>query len=81
MGYERQKLALQEKLTELVVPEVDAATAAGKLLEELPRLWKKANEIERRKLLLTMLDAVYIDVKEEHRVVAIKAKPAFKALF
>ena len=36
---------------------------------------------ERRSLLLTMLDAVYVDAKEEKRVVAIKPKPAFRSLF
>ena len=36
---------------------------------------------ERRKLLLTMLDGVYIDSKEEKRILAIKPKPVFKAIF
>jgi site-specific DNA recombinase len=31
---------------------------------DLPRLWEKANQEERRKLLLTMLDAVYVDAKK-----------------
>ncbi len=35
---------------------------------------------ERRRLLLTMLDAVYVDAKEEHRVVAIRSKPPFRPL-
>ncbi|MSP78885.1 MAG: hypothetical protein EXR67_04970 [Dehalococcoidia bacterium] len=61
--YERQKRMLQEKLAGLVVPEVDAARAAGKLLEHLPALWKRANESERRKLMM-MLDCVYVDSKE-----------------
>ena len=35
---------------------------AGTLLESLPILWEEANLTERRKLLLTMLDAVYVDI-------------------
>ena len=80
VGYERQKRALEERLSGLVLPAVDAAAEAGRLLEDLPRLWGQASESERRKLLLTMLDAVYVDAREERRVVAVKAKPAFKPL-
>ena len=36
---------------------------------------------ERRKLLLTMLDAVYVETVEEKAIVAIRPKPAFRALF
>jgi site-specific DNA recombinase len=49
-----------------------AAEEAGKLVQDLPRLWAGANLGERRKLLLTMLDAVYGDVKDGKRIVAIK---------
>ena len=41
----------------------------------MPALW------ERRKLLLSMLEAVYVDTVEEKAVVAIRPKPAFRALF
>ena len=34
---------------------------AGKLLGNLPQLWEEANLSERRNLLLTMLDAVYVE--------------------
>ena len=42
---------------------------AGKLLEDLPALWEKADLGERRRILLTMLDAVYVDPRRgaEHR--------------
>lgn len=36
---------------------------------------------ERRKLLLSMLDAVYVDAKKMKSVVAIKPKPPFKLVF
>jgi len=48
---------------------------------DLPRLWEKANQEERRKLLLTMLDAVYVDAKKTKSIVAIKPKPPFKPVF
>ena len=63
--YRREKRALEEKLSSMVVPGVDAARAAGKLLENLPTLWDESNLTERRKLLLSMLDAVYVDTVEE----------------
>ncbi len=79
--YRREKRGLEEKLAGLVVPEVDATRQAGKLLEELPNLWEDADLGERRKILVTMLDAVYVDTVEEKSVVALKPKPAFQALF
>ena len=41
----------------------------------------RANQEERRKLLLTMLDAVYVDAKKSKSIVAIKPKPPFKPVF
>jgi hypothetical protein len=79
--YKRQKRQLEEKLGDLVVPGVEAAQEAGKLLENLPQLWAEADLGERRKILLAMLDAVYVDTVEEKAIVAIRPKPAFQALF
>ena len=79
--YRREKRALEEKLTLLVVPGIDAAKKAGKLLESLPTLWEEANLAQRRSLLMTMLDAVYVDTVEEKSIVAIRPKPAFQPLF
>ncbi|MFC1935638.1 hypothetical protein ACFLX9_02615 [Chloroflexota bacterium] len=77
--YHREKRYIE--MESLAVPEVDAATKAGRLIEDLPRLWAEANLEERRKLLLTMLDAVYVDTKESRPIVAIKPKPAFAPIF
>ena len=60
--YRREKRLLEERLGSLVVPGVDAAREAGKLL-------------------LAMLDAVYVDTVEEKAIVAIQPKPAFRPLF
>jgi site-specific DNA recombinase len=69
------------ELESLVIPQVNSVEEAGKLIMDLPRLWSKANEEEKRRLLLTMLDAVYIDTKKTKSVIAIKPKPPFKPVF
>ncbi len=79
--YRREKRSLEEKLASLVEPGVDATKQAGTLLENLPALWEEANLTERRKLLLAMLDAVYVDTVEENALVAIRPKPAFMPIF
>ena len=48
---------------------------------DLPRLWAEANQEERRRLLLTMLDAVYVDAKKTKSIIAVKPKPPFKPAF
>ena len=62
-------------------PGIDAAKEAGRLLENLADMWEQANLAEQRKLLMTMLDAVYVDTVEEKCIVAIRPKPAFQPLF
>jgi len=79
--YHRQKRLLEMELESLTVPQANAAEEAGKLLMDLPRLWAGATPEERRKLLLSMLDAVYVDAKEEKRIVGIKPKPPFRPIF
>ena len=53
-GYRREKRSLEDKLGNLVVPGVDAAMEAGKLLENLPVLWEESDLAERRNLLMAM---------------------------
>lgn len=79
--YTDRKRNLETQLASLVIPDVDAAKEAGKLLEALPTLWEEADLEERRKLLTSMLEAVYVDTVEERAIVALKPKPAFRALF
>ncbi|HAC20326.1 MAG TPA: hypothetical protein DCF78_17315, partial [Dehalococcoidia bacterium] len=50
------------------------------MVENLPQLWGKANLGQRREMLVTMLDAVYVDTVDEKRIVATRPKPAFKPL-
>ena len=53
---------------------------AGKLLENLPDLGEEADLTENRKLLMAMLNAVYVDTVEVKSVVAIRPKPAFRPI-
>ena len=49
-------------------------------LTGLPDLWAAANLAERRSLLLTVLDAVYVDVRGAKAVVSVKPKAMFEAV-
>jgi site-specific DNA recombinase len=79
--YQRQRKLLELEMESLVIPEIDAAREAGELIHNLPELWKEANASERRKLIVTMLDAVYVDVKQTKSIIAIKPKPPFIPVF
>lgn len=78
--YRRQKHALESELESLIVPEVDAATEAGRLITQLPELWAGATVAERHELLVQMLYGVYVDMKGCKSVVAIKPKAPFRAV-
>ncbi|MCI0805143.1 MAG: hypothetical protein J4N96_11925, partial [Chloroflexi bacterium] len=79
-GGHGQKKSLEWVLESLLVPEVDAAKEAGRLLADMPRLWAGATLQERHQLLRTILDAVYIDMKGGKSIVSVKAKPAFQGV-
>ena len=79
--YRRQKQQLEDILSDLVIPGLEAAQQAGTLLENLPDLWEKAELPERRRILMTMLDSVHVECQDERQIVAIKPKPAFRPLF
>jgi len=52
-----------------------------RLRDKVAQLWVESNVKERRKLLLNMLDAVYVDAKQTKSIVAIKPKPPFRPIF
>jgi site-specific DNA recombinase len=79
--YNRQRRLLEMELESLILPAANAAEEAGKLLLNLKELWKCANPEEKRQLLVTMLDAVYVDTKQTRSVVALKPKPPFRPVF
>ena len=73
--YHRQKKVLEMELESVVVRAADAAEQTGTPLMNLEQLWAGANPEERRKLLQSMLDAVYIDAKKSKSTVAVRPKP------
>jgi site-specific DNA recombinase len=79
--YQYQRKLLEMHLESLVIPEVDAAKEAGELIYHLPALWQAANFSERRRLIISMLDAVYVDAKQIKSIVAIRPKPPFIPIF
>lgn len=52
----------------------------GRLGQRLPELWALADLSERRRLLTTILDAVYVDVRDGDVGVTIRPKAAFDAV-
>lgn len=78
--YRQIKRNLEFELEGLVVPQANAAEEAGRLVQGLPELWARASAEERRKLLLTVLDAVYVDGRAK-TVVSVRPKPPFRPLF
>ena len=64
----------------MVVPTVDSVPEARRLLRDLSSLWADAGAGERRMLLLTVLDAVYVDARGARAIVSIRPKAAFEAV-
>ena len=63
------------------MPEADAVAEARRLVQNLPELWANADQSERRRLLLTVLDAVYVDTRDSEAAVEVRPKAAFGAVF
>ena len=72
-----EELDTELRLAQLAAP-VEIDEAAG-LLEDLPVLWSEATPDERGRLLRTLIEGVYVDMKSK-RVVGVTPVPAFKAL-
>ena len=60
---------------------MNAAEEAGKLIHNLPELWKQAIQSEKHKIISTVLDAVYVDAKQFKTVVSIKPGPPLNLFF
>ena len=58
-----------------------ARVEKGAWWQQLSELWSEATSQERHRILVSMLEAVYVDHKEAKAVVAIQPKPAFRAVF
>lgn len=79
--YNVQRKMLQDRLDSLVIPEAESAFDAGEMLENPGNVWKHASLEEKNRLLVSMLDAVYLDIAAAKCVVGIVPKPAFHPLF
>ena len=79
-AYQSEKMQLKERISSLVIPEVDLAVEAGALLEQVQDLWAEATLGERHELLAGMIDAVYIDLRSR-QIVGVLPKPSFRQAF
>ncbi len=77
--YHRERERLLEQLQALVVPDDGPLVRAGTYVEDLANLWLAATLGERRAIVLTIVDAVYVDVNNE-QVVSIQPKADFLPL-
>ena len=62
------------------IPELDDAKEAANLLQDFNALWKAASTAQRNRLLLTILEAIYVDV-ERREIVGLRPRRAFLTLF
>lgn len=79
--YEYQKKLLQDRLSTLSIPKLNATLDAGSLMENMGTVWSNSSIEDKHKLITLMLDAVYIDLLVSRRVVGILPKPIFYPLF
>lgn len=77
--YQTRPRAIKERLDVLVIPEVDAATIAGSLMENMPALWAQADVRQRNQMLSSMLEGVLLD-PASRSVVGLLPKPAFREI-
>ncbi len=68
----------QIEQTSVITPP--AIEDAVKLFDDIPMLWNEATTEERRTLVKSLVELVYVDLETKH-VTAVKPTPAFRALF
>jgi len=78
--YAVQRSSLLQVLETLVIPEADATLNAGKFLDNLGTVWQEASLEERHRILVNMLEAVYVDLVCKS-IVGLVPKPPFYRLF
>ena len=78
--YRRERDEAQAELDALVIPEEPDVLAAGQFLETFADIWVEAIPKERKELLGLLLEEVLVDVAED-RIVCVKPKASFVALF
>ena len=78
--YDLIKSNADAEMDRIYIPELDDAKEAAKLLQDFNALWKGASTSSRNRLLLTILEAIYVDV-ERREIVGLRPRRAFLTLF
>ena len=78
--YEMRLAEIDRQLEQASVTTPPDVEDAVQLFSNLPMLWNEATMDERRSLLKTLVELVYVDIKTK-RVTAIKPTPAFRVLY
>lgn len=78
--YNRRLTEIDRQLQRACVVTPPAIEEAVALFSDIPILWNEATPDERRRLLGTLIEMVYVDLKTKH-VTAVKPTPAFRTLF
>ncbi len=71
---------LEVELSGLYIPEFDGVEVAGNILEDFGTHWKTLDIRHRHEILVTMLDAVYVDI-ENVKVIGLLPKEDFIPVF
>jgi site-specific DNA recombinase len=84
-GYTDQEYRIRLAEIDRQIEQTSAVTPpaiedAMKLFEDIPILWNEATAEERRMLVKSLVELVYVDIQTK-RVTAVKPTPAFRALF
>ena len=61
--YHLIKSNAEAEMDSVYIPELDDAQEAAKLLQDFNALWRAATASQRNRLLLTILEAIYVDVE------------------
>jgi len=78
--YEMRLAEIDRQLEQASVTTPPDIEDAIELFSNLPMLWNEATTEERRELLKSLVELVYVDIKTK-RVTAIKPTPAFRVLY
>ena len=78
--YDLIKSNAEAEIDGVYIPELDDAQDAAMMLQKFNVLWKNAPAGQRNRLLLSILEAIYVDV-EERQIVGLRPRQAFLTLF
>jgi site-specific DNA recombinase len=79
--YRTERDQLRAKLAELTPPELPDLQRAAALLQDFGAIWDAATPKERKQIVRTLLEAVYLDAGDDGPVTGIEPKAEYKALF